>query len=132
MIKNLLSSGKYISVLGGGATNYINNYTGAQGIGNLRFNTAIQTMEVYDGNNWIQLYMGNATVGLNHEAESLLDWTRKKRDEELELEVLAQTNPTIRDLLDTIKQKQEQITIVKALIKHEVGESTLTNPYGAR
>jgi hypothetical protein len=132
MIKNLLSSGKYISVLGGGATNYINNYTGAQGIGNLRFNTAIQTMEVYDGNNWIQLYMGNATVGLNAEAESLLDWTRKKRDEELELEVLAQTNPTIRDLLDTIKQKQEQITIVKALIKHEVGESTLTNPYGAR
>ena len=120
MIKNLLTSGKYISVLGGGATNYINNYTGAQGVGNLRFNTAIQTMEVYDGNSWIQLYMGNATVGLNDEAESLLDWAKKKRNEEMELEAFAENNPTVRDLLNTIKQKQEQITIVKALIKKEV------------
>ena len=124
MIKNLLSSGKYISVLGGGATNYINNYTGAQGVGNLRFNTVNQTMEVYDGNNWIQLYMGNATVGLNAEAESLLDWARKKRDEEFELEVLANSNPTIKDLMETIKQKQEQITIVKALIKKEESVET--------
>ena len=132
MIKNLLTSGKYISVLGGGATNYINNYTGAQGVGNLRFNTAIQTMEVYDGNSWIQLYMGNATVGLNDEAESLLDWAKKKRNEEMELEALASTNPTIKDLLETVKQKQEQIQIVRTLIKQKHGESTLANAYGAR
>jgi hypothetical protein len=132
MIKNLLSSGKYISVLGGGATNYINNYTGAQGVGNIRFNTVNQTMEVYDGNSWIQLFMGNATVGLNHEAEALLDWAKQKRQEELDLEALAETNATIKDLMNTIKQKEEQIQIVRTLIKLEHGESTLANAYGAR
>ena len=119
MIKYIASSGKYINVIGGPATNYINNYPGAQGVGNLRFNTTNQSMEVYDGNGWITLQMGHVNVGLNAEAESLLDWARTKRNEELELEAFAENNPTVRDLLNTIKQKQEQITIVKALIKKE-------------
>lgn len=120
MIKYIASSGKYINVIGGPATNYINNYPGAQGVGNLRFNTANQNMEVYDGNGWITLQMGHVNVGLNSRAEDLLDWAEKKMTEELELEVLANSNPTIKDLMETIKQKQEQITIVKALIKKEV------------
>ena len=120
MIKYIASSGKYTNVIGGPATNYINNYSGAQGVGDLRFNTANQNMEVYDGNGWITLQMGHVNIGLNAEAESLLDWARQKRQEELELEVLANSNPTIKDLMETIKQKQEQITIVKALIKKEV------------
>ena len=86
----------------------------------MRFNTANQNMEVYDGNGWITLQMGHVNVGLNNRAEDLLDWAEKKMTEELELEVLANSNPTIKDLLNTIKQKQEQITIVKALIKKEV------------
>ena len=120
MIKYIASSGKYTTVIGGPATNYINNYPGAQGVGNLRFNTTNQNMEVYDGNGWMLLQMGHVNVGLNADAESLLDWARQKRQEELELEALAESNATVKDLLNTIKQKQEQITIVKALIKKEV------------
>ena len=120
MIKNVIGQGKYINVSGGAVTNYVNNYTGAQGLGNMRFNTVNQGIEVYDGNSWMHLQMGHVNVGLNAEAESLLDWARKKRDEELELEALAETNATIKDLLNTIKQKQEQISIVRTLIKKEV------------
>ena len=132
MIKNISSSGKYTNVIGGPATNYINNHIGAQGVGNLRFNTTNQGMEVYDGMSWITLQMGHVNVGLNAEAESLLDWARTKRNEELELEALAETNATIKDLMNTIKQKEEQIQIVRTLIKLEHGESTLANAYGAR
>ena len=124
MIKYIASSGKYTNVLGGPATNYINNHIGAQGVGNLRFNTTNQSMEVYDGMAWITLQMGHVNVGLNAEAESLLDWARQKRNEEIELEALAQTNPTIKDLVNTIKQKQEQISIVKTLIKKETTVET--------
>jgi len=120
MIKYIASSGKYTNVIGGPATNYINNHIGAQGVGNLRFNTTNQSMEVYDGMSWITLQMGHVNVGLNADAESLLDWAKKKRDEEFELEALAQTNSTIKDLVNTIKQKQEQISIVRTLIKKEV------------
>ena len=38
----------------------------------------------------------------------------------MELEALAKTNSTIKDLMDTIKQKQEQLEIVKILIEKEV------------
>jgi len=119
MIKYITSTGKYMNVVGGPATNYINNYSGAQGIGNMRFNTSNQNLEVYDGSNWVTLNMGNATVGLNYRAEELLDWAEKKRQEELETQALAETNTTIRDLVNQIKEKQEQIRIVKTLIKEE-------------
>jgi hypothetical protein len=124
MIKYIASSGKYINVSGGPATNYVNNYTGAQGLGNMRFNTVNQGIEVYDGSSWMTLQMGHVNVGLNAEAESLLDWAKQKRQEELDLEVLASTNPTVRDLLNTIKQKQEQISIVRTLIKKEESVET--------
>jgi hypothetical protein len=120
MIKNIIGHGKYINVIGGSVTNYVNNYTGAQGLGNMRFNTVNQGIEVYDGSSWMPLQMGHVNVGLNSRAEDLLDWAEKKMTEELELEVLANSNPTIKDLMETIKQKQEQISIVKALIKKEV------------
>jgi hypothetical protein len=68
--------------------------------------------------------MGHVNVGLNSRAEDLLDWAEKKMTEELELEVLANSNPTIKDLMETIKQKQEQISIVRTLIKKEESVET--------
>jgi len=124
MIKNISSSGKYINVIGESVANYINNYSGAQGVGNIRFNTTNQNMEVYDGNGWILLQMDQVSVGLNHEAESILDWARKKRDEEIEIDLLAAANPAIKNLLEQIKEKEDQIQMVMTLIKKEVSIET--------
>jgi len=124
MIKNISSSGKYINVIGESVANYINNYSGAQGVGNIRFNTVNQSMEVYDGNGWILLQMGHVNVGLNAEAESILDWAKKKRDEEIEIDLLAAANPTVKNLLEQIKEKEDQIQMVMTLIKKEVSIET--------
>ena len=120
MIKHVISTGKYINVSGGSTSNYINNYGGAQGVGNIRYNTSNQNMEVYDGNNWNMLNMGSVSVGLNHEAESLLDWARQKRDEEYATLKLAETNSTIKSLLDEMNKYKNQIEMVKILMKNEV------------
>jgi len=124
MIKHIASYGKYTNVIGESVANYINNYSGAQGVGNIRFNTTNQNMEVYDGNGWILLQMDQVSVGLNHEAESILDWARKKRDEEIEIDLLAAANPTIKNLLEQIKEKEDQIQMVMTLIKKEVSIET--------
>jgi len=124
MIKHIASYGKYTNVIGGPATNYINNYSGAQGVGNLRFNTTNQSMEVYDGNGWMLLQMGHVNVGLTPEAESILDWAKKKRDEEIEIDLLAAANPTIKNLLEQINEKEDQIQMVMTLIKKEVSIET--------
>jgi hypothetical protein len=124
MIKYISSSGKYTNVIGESVANYINNYSGAQGVGNIRFNTTNQTMEVYDGMSWITLQMGHVNVGLSADAESILDWARKKRDEEIEIDLLAAANPTIKNLLEQIKEKEDQIQMVITLIKKEVSIET--------
>jgi hypothetical protein len=39
--------------------------------------------------------------------------------EEVERERLAETNPTIKDLMNQLKEKEEQLRIVQTLIKEE-------------
>jgi hypothetical protein len=73
-------------------------------------------MEVFDGNNWVMLNMSIPSIGLSGDAESLLDWARKKRDEELALETLAQTNTAVKDLVEQIKIKQDQLKMVSTLL----------------
>jgi hypothetical protein len=41
-------------------------------------------------------------------------------DEEMVIERLAETNPTIKDLVNQIKDKQEQLKIVQTLIQKEI------------
>jgi hypothetical protein len=129
MIKGIAPMGKYTVVSAGNTSvPYVNPNINNPIQGMIRISGT--DMQVYDGTTWMTMNTSYASVGLSSDAEALLDWARKKRNEEFELEALAQTNPTIRDLLDTIKQKEEQITIVRTLIKQEVGESGVSIPYG--
>ena len=111
MIKSIMSYGKYITVTGGlpPTSNYVNNFSGAQGLGNVRFNTVSQSLEMWDGNTWMPLASSYASVGLNTEAEELLDWAKRKRDQELHIEKLAEQHPGIRDL-------KEKLDIMLALV----------------
>jgi hypothetical protein len=120
MIKTISTSSPFITVSGGNpGSTYIGNYSNAAGVGNMRYNPNNQNIEVYDGSTWIILSAHHATINLSDEAVGLLQWARKKRDEEFELERLANTNETIKDLVNQIKDKEEQIRIVQALIKSE-------------
>lgn len=121
MIKSISTTSPYISVSGGNpGSTYIGNYSNSPGVGNMRYNPNSQNIEVFDGNTWIILSAHHSNINLTPEAVSLLEWARKKRDQELEIERLAETSPVIKDLITQIKDKEEQIKIVQALIKEEV------------
>ena len=123
MIKGLTTGGKYTVVSSGNiSVPYINPNTNNPIQGMMRISGS--DLQVFDGSSWIVMNTSYATVGLTGEAESLLDWAKQKRQEELELEMLAENNPVIKDLLDTIKQKREQIEMVRILIKKEVSVET--------
>ena len=77
-------------------------------------------LEVFNGSSWQMISSSYATVSLDPETQDLLQWARKKRDEELEFESLAKDNPTINDLVNQIKEKQHQAKMVATLIKKEV------------
>ena len=117
MIKSITPSGRYITVSGSNANTYVNGYSGAQGVGNMRYNTSTQNMEVFDGNSWMTLSMDYTRVGLNSEAESLLDWARKKRDEELAWQSLANNCEAVRIALTNLEKAKQQLDITAKLAR---------------
>jgi hypothetical protein len=112
--------GEYLNVVSNkGAQPYINMSSNQPMIGALTYDHNSQNMKVYDGNGWMTIGGGSATVNLTPNAISILKWAENKMREEQELNALAESSPTIKDLMDQIKQKQEQISIVRTLIKEE-------------
>lgn len=119
MIRQIYSSGRYMSVIGGTGANYVSASPNSPRTGSMWFNTSLQQIEVYDGSSWIALTSNTPTISLTSEAESLLDWAKRKKTEEEQEQSLAQSNPTIADLLEQKKSIEEKINIVKTLIKPE-------------
>jgi hypothetical protein len=117
MIKGISPQGKYMYVHGGNASTYVNGHAGAQGVGNVRYNTSSQCFEVYDGNNWQLISMDYATVGLNVEAETLLDWAKSKMQEEREMKRLAEDHPAVAVALENLNKSQEQLKATIILSK---------------
>jgi hypothetical protein len=118
MIKTVNGAGRYVMVQGGfPATTYINTGSGYMNVGDVRFNTNMQMLEVYDGNRWVELNTSHASVGLTPDAEIALDWATKKRNEELALEAKAKDNPAIADLLEQRKTIDEKIKVIEILTK---------------
>jgi hypothetical protein len=123
MIKGIAPMGKYTVVSAGNTSvPYINQNINNPMQGMLRINGT--DTQVFDGNVWMTMNTSYASIGLSSDAESLLDWARKKRDEEIEIDLLAAANPTIKNLLDQIKEKEDQIRMVMLLIKKEVSVET--------
>jgi uncharacterized spore protein YtfJ len=102
-----------------GATPYISHSSQPmQGV--MSYESSSGNMKVFDGNNWQTIGGGSAVVNLTPNAITILKWAEKKMLEEAERNKLAETNSTIRDLLEQLKQKEGQLSIVQTLIKEEV------------
>lgn len=127
MIKGIMQGGRYITVTGGSpGSNYVNNYSGAQGIGNMRFNTSNQNVEVWDGNTWITLQSSYATVQLDEDAIRLLDWAKRKMVEEEAILSLPSDHPAIKIAKQNVnrakqalKEAEEQLKITSILSEEQ-------------
>lgn len=119
MIKSIASNSRYLEVTNGNPipTHIYNHTNNALGVGNVRFNSTSQCLEIYDGSFWVPLNFNYTNVGLTPQAQSLLDWADKKQKEEIELESLAKNNPTIADLVEQKNNLDQKIKMVKILIK---------------
>lgn len=101
-----------------GATPYISHNSNPMQ-GAMSYESSTGNMKVFDGNNWQTLGGGSAVVNLSPVAITTLRWAEQKMNEELENEKLAETNPTIKSLLEEMNKHKNQIEMVKILIKSE-------------
>ena len=97
---------------------FYNNSTASNNtlVGQVRYNGANQNMEVYDGMTWMTMNSSYPTINLSPDVQATINWARAKMAEESRLENLAKDNPTLRDALDALRQAEEQVRIVAALV----------------
>lgn len=110
MIKNITSSSAYVTVSSPYAPNIYNN--GQVGVGNIRYNPANQSMEVYDGLIW-QVMNSGATVGLSWDADNAIRWAIEKQKAEADLKERMEKHPGLKDayekfqILDILTKEDE-------------------------
>jgi hypothetical protein len=77
-------------------------------------------MQVFDGSSWMNLSTSYATVGLNSDTQSLLNWAREKRDEENKWYKLASSNEAVRIALEQLEQAKTRLELTAILSRdHE-------------
>jgi hypothetical protein len=118
MIKGIISGAGIIA--SGGSMNYpyipMNPNNPVQGM--LRLNG--QDMQTFDGSGWITVGASYANVSLDPESLDLLQWARKKRDEEMAWTILAKDNKAIKIALYNLEQARQQLDITAKLAReHE-------------
>jgi hypothetical protein len=116
MIKNVYGSGRYLTAYSNNASNYMNNFGGAQGLGDLRFNTVHQCLEVYNGSMWHPLSMSDVSVSLTQDAVDAIDWADQKRKEEHDIRVLAEKYPAVADQLAAVREAEEKLRMITLLV----------------
>lgn len=99
-----------------------NSYSLPSTTGAVQWNGMSKKFEVSTGSGWIAI---DNIVQLNTDSHygDMVVWAKKKMQEEKELEALAKSDPTIKDLVDQIKEKQDQLKIVQILKKKEINET---------
>ena len=114
MIKGI-TGGKYVMVQGGSSSDpYIS--PGSAGAGMMRYNPNMNCMEVNDGNMWKQLGMSYATVALDAEAESILNWAREERDRQRLREKRIQENPALKKAYEAILRAEENYDLLDRIV----------------
>jgi hypothetical protein len=90
-----------------------NNNNPIQGM--IRINNT--DFEVFSGTSWMSLPSSYATVGLDQDTLDIVQWARKKRDEEIQWQSLAKDNKAIKIALDNLEQARQQLDITTKLAR---------------
>ena len=115
-----ITPGAGLTITGGSpSSTYINNYNGMPGVGNMRYNPSTNNIEVFDGMNWQMLQSTYASIELDAETRSLLEWARARRAREQEIERLVRDYPALADAKDAVDRAQEQLEVLAVLARDD-------------
>ena len=74
-------------------------------------------LEVFSGTGWMSMSATHAAVSLDQEILDVIQWARKKRDEELKWQGLANDNKAVKIALDNLEQARQQLDITAKLAR---------------
>lgn len=125
MIKGIMG-GQGIIVNGGNTTlPYVNMSQGPSGNpmqGMMRINGS--DIQVFDGNNWMNLGSSYATVELNGEVQSIIQWARDERNKQLERTKLVKDNPALQNALAAIERAEANFDLIAKFVENDHGSES--------
>jgi hypothetical protein len=74
-------------------------------------------LEVFNGSSWQMISTSYATVGLDQDVLDIVQWARKKRDEENEWYKLASSNEAVRIALEQLEQAKTRLELTAILAR---------------
>jgi hypothetical protein len=89
---------------------------GAQGAGQMRFNTNSNNIEVWDGVTWKELGVSYVNVDVSGETQELLKWVRETKNRELSRESRVRSNPALQKAYEAIQRAEENFDILDKII----------------
>lgn len=125
MIKGIMG-GQGVVVSGGNTSlPYVNMSNSYNGNGNpmqgmMRINGT--DIQVFDGSTWMNLSSSYATVELNGDTQSILQWAREQRDKQAKREQLIKENPALQKAMDAIERAEANFDILAKFVENDISE----------
>jgi hypothetical protein len=103
--------------VGGGNTSlpYVGPNSSNPMTGMVRINNT--ELEVFNGSNWLTISSSYATVSLDQDVLDIIQWARKKRQEENDLYKLASSNEAVRIALEQLEQAKTRVELITILAR---------------
>lgn len=119
MITGIMSSGRYITVANGGNNPlpYLNTSNNDPALGDVRVVNG--QLSCWTGSSWQPIVGSYPTIGLNTEAELLLDWAREQKYKESQREQLIKENPALQKAYEAIKRAEENFDILEKFVEND-------------
>lgn len=125
MIKGIMG-GQGVVVSGGNTsvpyvnmTTYGNNTNPMQGM--MRISGS--DIQVFDGNTWMNISSSYATVELNGDTQSILQWAREQRDKQYKREQLIKDNPALQKAYEAIERAEANFDILAKFVENDAVQS---------
>lgn len=120
MIKGIMG-GPGVNVSGGNTSlPYVNMSSGPSGNpmqGMMRINGS--DIQVFDGTSWMNLGSSYATVELNGDTQSIIEWARKERDKQFKREQLIKNNPALQKAMEAIERAEANFDILAKFVEND-------------
>lgn len=128
MIKGIMG-GQGVVVSGGNTSvPYVNMSNNFNGNGNpmtgmMRINGT--DIQVFDGSTWMNLSSSYATVELNGDTQSILQWAREQRDKQYKREKLIKDNPALQKAMEAIERAEANFDILAKFVENDSESVTI-------
>ena len=76
-------------------------------------------IQVFDGTVWQNLSSSYATVELNGDTQSILQWAREQRDKQYKREQLIKDNPALQKAMEAIERAEANFDLLAKFVEND-------------